>query len=74
MSPNNTVALAKLDLGASQAIALAGELGVGVALIDDDADRAGLVKFGGCHRSPAKKTVSGYPKLSGPKIGLRRSR
>jgi predicted nucleic acid-binding protein len=39
MSPKNTLALAQLDLGESQAIALAGELGVGVVLIDELAGR-----------------------------------
>jgi predicted nucleic acid-binding protein len=38
-SPKNTVALAQLDLGESQAIALAGELGAGVVLIDERAGR-----------------------------------
>ena len=33
MSPKNTIALAQLDLGESQAIALASELGVSVVLI-----------------------------------------
>ena len=39
MSPKNTVALAQLDLGESQAIALASELGDGVVLIDELAGR-----------------------------------
>jgi len=39
VSPKNTVALAQLDLGESQAIALAGELGAGVVLIDELAGR-----------------------------------
>jgi predicted nucleic acid-binding protein len=38
-SPKNTVVLAQLDLGESQAIALASELGVGVVLIDELAGR-----------------------------------
>ena len=38
-SPKNTVALAQLDLGESQAIALASELGAGVVLIDELAGR-----------------------------------
>lgn len=39
VSPKNTVALARLDLGESQAIALASELGVSVVLIDELAGR-----------------------------------
>ena len=39
VSPKNTIALAQLDLGESQAIALAGELGVDVMLIDELAGR-----------------------------------
>lgn len=46
MSPKNTVALAQLDLGESQAIALAIELGAGVVLIDELAGRKEATRRG----------------------------
>lgn len=46
MSPKNTVALAQLDLGESQAIALASELGAGVLLIDELAGRKEAARRG----------------------------
>jgi predicted nucleic acid-binding protein len=45
-SPKNTVALAQLDLGESQAIALAIELGAGVLLIDEQAGRQEATRRG----------------------------
>ena len=46
MSPKNTVVLAQLDLGESQAIALASELGVEVVLIDELAGRLEATRRG----------------------------
>ncbi len=46
MSPKNTVALAQLDLGESQAIALASELGADVVLIDELAGRLEATRRG----------------------------
>jgi len=46
LSPKNTVALAELDLGESQAIALAIEMGAGVVLIDEQAGRQEATRRG----------------------------
>jgi predicted nucleic acid-binding protein len=46
LSPKSTVALAQLDLGESQAIALASELGTGVVLIDELAGRLEATRRG----------------------------
>lgn len=46
MGPENTVAIAQLDLGESQAIALASELGTGVVLIDGLAGRKEATRRG----------------------------
>ena len=46
MSPRNAVALTRLDLGESQAIALASELGGAVVLIDELAGRQEATRRG----------------------------
>lgn len=46
LTPKNTVALVELDLGESQAIALAIEIGAGVLLIDDKAGRREAMRRG----------------------------